>query len=955
MKIRAMKKEMRNRGGDARGFTLVEILIVLGLFSLVIGSIYNIYIGSMRNTESQRLTGEMEQNARASLDYMARELSQMGYKLSECGSGSDVPITRPPAGAIAIGIDNDKGPQLVYADKSEIAFAYYDTASDKYRLVWYWLDDVTDPDNIAIKRSTWLWDVATTTWSAGIEVKTLVDSVLTGGLEFNYYNSSGTDITPIAGVILNDAERSSVRRVGLTVTTEQSKDDPNLAAAGAADRKKEYSISTEVATRNLLACVDGDGSGVYDDGVAPPVPTITSVTPTGECGNIRVEWSASSATDLKEYIIEVTNPGGFVSSYPIRPEFTTADIGGLTTTTERINVGEGTEDFSLYSYRIPHGEISSVSMYAKDDFGNMSSDSNTMTVTPTASVPTAPTIYSAVADIDEGLSVTITLSDPGDDDVGGYRVYRSDYLANNFVELANEDTGGNAWDGGPSWSTLASLEYIDSSIGDTGRCAIYEYKFKAISYCLEMAGASSASAYSSATYGDAGFSGGITDTPSDGITNTRPADTTSPADPVINVLKAGYRKDLIGWDNPSDADLATIVIRYNDVCGIDLGLTAPTSKSDGIPIEDGVSDANGTASGGNMTGAYADPAALGRSFVHLGDPAHLTASLGAECPNIASPDYIATYSYSVFAVDQCGLSSGSSSSVITTVEQCGETTPGDAVADPTLACQVGAPTWSDSACSGAAGGEDGLVLSDTCGVAYDLAWNGIDGADTKVWDIAGFYMYSRQSVVSWTPVSGDFGDVGITKSTILPNLEPTTSYSVLSGARNPDDNTLYMGNSYQYYVIPLDCNREATSGNPWAVVAAAPSPTPEASKVLTVTPGRATFTDPSTALGSYPMPSDRYATTGEIDMVTDPAVPTSATSFYHNRVEGYIYNTSAGDVSLDSFVVSWSNSNAYLSQVDRLDTGNCLWGAGGGCDVSGQSPTATGVTISPGSSALNLL
>ena len=62
-----------------RGFTLVEMMVALVLFTVVIGSIYSIYV---RGEKSQQLgiqLAEATQNARSGVDLVARELRSAGY------------------------------------------------------------------------------------------------------------------------------------------------------------------------------------------------------------------------------------------------------------------------------------------------------------------------------------------------------------------------------------------------------------------------------------------------------------------------------------------------------------------------------------------------------------------------------------------------------------------------------------------------------------------------------------------------------------------------------------------------------------------------------------------------------------------------------------------------------------------------------------------------------------
>src|SRR5262247_82622 len=77
--LNEVKTVKRNRTLSAPGFTLVEMVVALVLFTLVVGSIYSIYV---RGEKSQQLgieLAEATQNARSGVDLIARELRSAGY------------------------------------------------------------------------------------------------------------------------------------------------------------------------------------------------------------------------------------------------------------------------------------------------------------------------------------------------------------------------------------------------------------------------------------------------------------------------------------------------------------------------------------------------------------------------------------------------------------------------------------------------------------------------------------------------------------------------------------------------------------------------------------------------------------------------------------------------------------------------------------------------------------
>lgn len=74
-----MKTKIISFKGKTKGFTLVEILIAIAVFSIVIGAIYGVFISQQHAYHVQDQIVEMEQNARAATNMMIRELRMAGY------------------------------------------------------------------------------------------------------------------------------------------------------------------------------------------------------------------------------------------------------------------------------------------------------------------------------------------------------------------------------------------------------------------------------------------------------------------------------------------------------------------------------------------------------------------------------------------------------------------------------------------------------------------------------------------------------------------------------------------------------------------------------------------------------------------------------------------------------------------------------------------------------------
>jgi type IV pilus assembly protein PilW len=65
--------------GDVRGFTLVEVVLALALSTVTIGVIYHLYLSQVNNQAVRESILDMQQQARAAMDLVSRELKMAGF------------------------------------------------------------------------------------------------------------------------------------------------------------------------------------------------------------------------------------------------------------------------------------------------------------------------------------------------------------------------------------------------------------------------------------------------------------------------------------------------------------------------------------------------------------------------------------------------------------------------------------------------------------------------------------------------------------------------------------------------------------------------------------------------------------------------------------------------------------------------------------------------------------
>jgi type IV pilus assembly protein PilW len=79
-----MGKQHRKQSANLQqGFTLVELLVAMAMAGIVIGAIYSTFKSQQDSYVNQEVVAEMQQNLRAALYMMARDIRIAGYDPSE--------------------------------------------------------------------------------------------------------------------------------------------------------------------------------------------------------------------------------------------------------------------------------------------------------------------------------------------------------------------------------------------------------------------------------------------------------------------------------------------------------------------------------------------------------------------------------------------------------------------------------------------------------------------------------------------------------------------------------------------------------------------------------------------------------------------------------------------------------------------------------------------------------
>lgn len=171
---------------DKRGFTLIEVVIGLAICLILMVVTVNIFQVQRKSYSMQEQVSEMQQNIRASMDMMVREIRMAGYDPTGAGFAG---IGTNTSGLLRILADID-GNGTTADTNEDITYRYYDTSDASY------------PSQI--KRKT-----------GGASFQPFAENI--DGFNFLYYDNNG----------VATSTASSIRQIRITITGRTTKADSN--------------------------------------------------------------------------------------------------------------------------------------------------------------------------------------------------------------------------------------------------------------------------------------------------------------------------------------------------------------------------------------------------------------------------------------------------------------------------------------------------------------------------------------------------------------------------------------------------------------------------------------------------------------------------------------------------------------------------------------------------------
>jgi type IV pilus assembly protein PilW len=200
-------KSMPPGSHKEKGFSLIELMIAMALSGIVIGAIYNLYIGQSRSYVIQDQVAEMQQNARVAMDMMVRDIRMAGFDPTrEAGAG----FVAATSNSIQFTADRNSDGDLDDADE-DITYSLYDS------------NDADTLDD----------DLGRDTGGGNQPVAENISS-----LTFSYFDEDGN----------STADLSQIRSVEITLTAQTAERDPDYTPNGG---YRTRTLETVVKVRNM--------------------------------------------------------------------------------------------------------------------------------------------------------------------------------------------------------------------------------------------------------------------------------------------------------------------------------------------------------------------------------------------------------------------------------------------------------------------------------------------------------------------------------------------------------------------------------------------------------------------------------------------------------------------------------------------------------------------------------
>ena len=198
---------------NRKGFTLVELLVSMAIGLVILSAVARTFTLQTRQNSAEEQLAQLQQNVRAALDLMIREIQMAKYDPAASAFPSGTYGVTYSAAQLQIKADMDGSGGLDTSSGGSVENIIY----------------AYDSNNLRITRQL----------GSGGTAQILADNIT--AFTFGYYDGNGNAVT-------SSANSGNIRKVTLSITARTAKPDPSYPSNGG---YRTYQISASVTPPNM--------------------------------------------------------------------------------------------------------------------------------------------------------------------------------------------------------------------------------------------------------------------------------------------------------------------------------------------------------------------------------------------------------------------------------------------------------------------------------------------------------------------------------------------------------------------------------------------------------------------------------------------------------------------------------------------------------------------------------
>lgn len=270
-------KALKNKKKE-QGVTLVELMVVLGVFGLIMTAMYNMFNFQQKSYSVQDNVAVMQQNVRVGLDYMVKEIRMAGY----------IPDGIPPNKSSPTHDGLPSSPFTTNGDSESIEEATASTITFQADIDG---DNITEAvrytlnvGNNTLTREVWQWNDGGTNWDASTGPEIVAEDIenimftyallagaegLANGIDDdgdgsvdeqgelifwdinNGIDDDGDGSVDEDGALNTNTLRGYIRQVGATITARSASIDDDYIHPVQGDHYRRRILTSNIDLRNM--------------------------------------------------------------------------------------------------------------------------------------------------------------------------------------------------------------------------------------------------------------------------------------------------------------------------------------------------------------------------------------------------------------------------------------------------------------------------------------------------------------------------------------------------------------------------------------------------------------------------------------------------------------------------------------------------------------------------------